>query len=124
MVQKRKGHACAIRQNITYVIGGEWGSAMNTMEMWDGYSWKSLNTPVGDVFMDGNLLLQNTKLYLFTTWGKDSEWWHGGKTLQGSEIWEIDEDNNFRLYGNMTENMRGFTVFTIPHYFLMNCKGS
>ena len=126
MIKERRGQACAIRNNVTYVIGGEWSTTRNSMELWDGSRWTYSEIEVGDAYMEGGLLLHNTKLYLFTSWGSDLQWrhFHKSESTKGGEIWEIDERNKFRLYGNMPEPIREFTVFTIPYnYNITNCKG-
>ena len=121
MIKQRRRHACAIRKTMTYVIGGEAGPFKNSMEIWDGIRWTYSQIQVRNGWSDmvGSLLLQNTKLYFFTSWDNNEDC----ENLKCGEIWQIDERNRFQLHGNMEKSRSGFTIFTIPHNFLTTCKG-
>ena len=111
MVKERKDHTCAVREKITYVIGGQYGEDKeNIMEMWNGDSWTHSKISSGNGYMDGSLLEQHGSLYFFQSPTDDSP---------VSEIWKIDGRNRFNKYRNMKYRPKGKgkyhdQVLTVP----------
>ena len=115
MIKKRKDHTCAVRENITYVIGGQYGEDKeNIMEIWNGDSWTHSKISSGNGYMDGSLLEQHGSLYFFQNPTDDSP---------VSEIWKIDGRNRFNKYGNVKHPGHKFVLFAVEHNFLTNCGG-
>ena len=114
---KRKYHACALRDNMVYVVGGnDLYQSRHGMEIWDGYRWSGpFTTPVGGNHVE--LLLQGRNMYVFGVTVSVSE------HLLTDEIWKIDQRNNFIPYARIKKARNDVVVFTIPYNFLTNCKG-
>ena len=114
---RRRYHACALRDNMVYVIGGDDRyQSKHTMEVWDGHRWSGpFTTRVGGNHLE--LLLQGRNLYVFGVTKLGSE-----QSLT-DEIWKIDQRNNLIPYGRIKKARNDVVVFTIPYNFLTNCKG-
>ena len=111
MIKGRELHACAMRGKDVYVIGGE-VSTRNSLEVWHGNTWSYSIGPIGATSIQ--LISQGRYLYLFGGW-EDNK--------LNSKIWKIDQNNEFTEVGSISIARRYYSLFTVPHSFLKNCKG-
>lgn len=111
MTKGREEHACAVRGTDVVVIGGE-VRTRNSMEVWDGSSWSYSIATVGATELQ--LISHGKNLYLFGGW-KDFK--------LNNKIWKIDQHNIFTEVGSTSISRKAYSLFTVPHSFLTNCKG-
>ena len=115
---KRAYHACALRDNMVYVVGGnDLYQSKHGMEIWDGYRWSGpFTTRVGGNHVE--LLLQGRNLYVFGVTVSNVV-----EHLLTDEIWKIDQRNNLIFYDRIKKARNNVVRLTIPYNFLTNCKG-
>ena len=111
MTKGRMDHACAMRGNDVFVIGGEM-STRSSFEIWNGEEWTYSTSTIGAT--DLELISQGNNLYLFGGW-EDGD--------LGNKIWKIDHKNRFVEVGNTAIARSDYAVLTLPHGFLTECQG-
>ena len=111
MIKGRMHHACAMRGNDVFVIGGEM-STRSSFEIWNGKHWSYSTSTIGASRLQ--LISQGNNLYLFGGW-EDGE--------LGKKIWKIDQENRFVEVGNTAMARSWYALFTLPHGFLTDCQG-
>ena len=111
MRRGREHHACAVRGNDVFVMGGE-VNTKSSIEIWSGTTWTYSTSPIGGTFL--KLLPQGKNLFLFGSWEKNQ---------LTSQIWKINENNRFIKAGSTAIARAQYTLFSIQHDFLTNCKG-
>ena len=118
MIRARRLHACAMRGNEVFVIGGE-ADSRNSLEVWNGKSWFYSVTPIGATNLQ--LKSQGRNLYLFGGW---DYWDHqAGSHRLSNTVWKIDHNNEFTEAGNILIARKNYALLTLPHGFLTNCQG-
>ena len=123
MIQGRRFHACALRGNDVFVIGGEM-STRSSFEIWNRKHWSYSTSPIGATELQ--LISQGKNLYLFGGWeqnlGNLARPWMHEQNL-GNKIWKIDYENRFVDVGNTVMARSDYALFTLPHGFLTECQG-
>ena len=112
MKVERSEHACAMRGNDVFVIGGE-SAWRNSLEVWNGKSWLYSIAPIGATRLQ--LISQGRNLYLFGGWEN--------LRFVDNKIWKINPANEFIHVGNTVIARIDYALFTVPHGFLSNCQG-
>ena len=112
MQRGREYHACGVRGKDVFVIGGEQGNIDNSIEIWNGATWKYSKSTIGGTYL--KIFSQGSNIYLF------GGLWNGANSDQ---IWKIDRDNKFSKAGRMSMPRRDYALFSVPRNFLTNCKG-
>ena len=111
MVKGRQFHACAMRGNDVFVIGGEM-STRSSFEIWNGKDWSYSTGSIGASRLQ--LISQGKYLYLFGGWEDGN---------LGNKIWKIYHDNRFIDVGNTAIARSEYALFALPHGFLTDCEG-
>ena len=111
MTKARQRHACAMRGNDVFVIGGE-SSTGSSFEIWNGKTWSYSTGTIGAT--QCKLISQGNNLYLFGGW-------ENGRL--GNKIWKIDPENRFVEVGNTAMARSRYALFALPHGFLTDCEG-
>ena len=116
MIKGRRFHACAMRGNDVFVIGGEM-STRSSFEIWNGKQWTYSTSTIGATELQ--LISQGRNLYLFGGW-EDGNLHSNGLE---NKIWKIDQENRFVEVGNTAMARSEYALFTLPHGFLTACQG-
>ena len=111
MIKGRQRHACALRGNDVFVIGGEM-STRSSFEIWNGKHWSYSTSTIGATELE--LISQGKNLYLLGGWEDGN---------LSNKIWKIDHENRFVEVGNTAMARSQYALFTLPHGFLTDCEG-
>ena len=111
MTKGRQQHACAMRGNDVFVIGGEMATR-SSLEIWNGQDWSYSTATIGAT--DLQLIPMGENLYLFGGWENGD---------LGNKIWKITLNNQFIEVGNTAMARKDYVLLTMPHGVLTNCAG-
>ena len=120
MTKGRQLHACAMRENNVFVIGGE-ASTLHSLEIWNGRSWSYSDTHIGATKLQ--LISQGRNLYLFGGWVRTHQYDIIWNQDFSNTVWKIGHNNEFIEAGNIGIARYSYALLTVPHGFLTNCQG-
>ena len=123
MIKGRQFHACAIRGNDVFVIGGEM-STRSSFEIWNGKHWSYSASTIGATELQ--LISQGNNLYLFGGWGRGIDVESpilGNVPHAVNKFWKVTHNNVFIEEENTVMARKSYSLFTVPRSYLTNCQG-